>query len=812
MKLKLLLSTFLFVCAMAASGQQKIVETQYFKNNPALGGDITINSSTKECVGGNIYTTFEIEAPANGLYNLNMWLLPTQHADGTISNYEVIVNGELLRTKVAPETGAIQSYMLKEKVVLKSGKNNISFIAKAPEVAAVDFIRLSVNASKAAISSDKFDQFMATIKTAGKMKASVSAIDEETAYKDSILACLNTRNTTKYASGTREANDPLYDFGFTRMSFRYTYYRHLYLTAGQQFIATSGGVYNYPHILELFSANEPVNYSWSANSEKGIAGLTTPITKSGFYYVRVRSLTDGQMGNVNLTIVGDGEYKNVPVTSTGFVYRQEPGVQTNTFTAKNNIDTQISIEKYGTPNRIVGFNDDSPLSSGFNWGGNARLQLTYRTAVDAVIVTAASSNNPTGYCDLYVGCKGGTITSPITVQNRDDIIFASGATDVYNSASWAGGITDYWEWPPFAFSDYRKETDLASFDFYFASYRYGSDKGRDCYSYTRTAAGASNSYLDLYLYDNGVNKYYTHVAVGGSANGQLHGYDWESKLGTDVRTFHPRNKLIGDGLGQVSASYQFNRFVTSYSLSESIADGASVLENVQFDEMEQDAIKAETALIASPVKDAFETKYDAWKASWKNIPYSNFEAFENSQFNDLLNYCKANPDLIYKVYDKLGAGDIFNMLLVEKLTLTGNVANNQLLTNLKAANKTKTKAANGAQIVRSPYSNTMLYVKSLLSANVGKGKGDTTGITYSNTDEVSVYANGQEIEIDFTLPEDAKVKVSVLELSGVEIMPVVNNTFAAGNYQYTAQMEKAGVYLVRVAVNGNVNVKKVTVK
>lgn len=66
------LGILLLVCILPSSAQQKIVETQYFKNNPTLGGDVMINNSTKEIIGDESFTTFEINAPASGSYNLNM--------------------------------------------------------------------------------------------------------------------------------------------------------------------------------------------------------------------------------------------------------------------------------------------------------------------------------------------------------------------------------------------------------------------------------------------------------------------------------------------------------------------------------------------------------------------------------------------------------------------------------------------------------------------------------------------------------------------------------------------------------------------
>ena len=89
---------------------------------------------------------------------------------------------------------------------------------------------------------------------------------------------------------------------------------------------------------------------------------------------------------------------------------------------------------------------------------------------------------------------------------------------------------------------------------------------------------------------------------------------------------------------------------------------------------------------------------------------------------------------------------------------------------------------------------------------------ETTGISYSNTDDVTVFSTGQEINIRFALSDDARVSVSVLELSGIDIKPVVSDHFSPGEYNYTTRMDPPGIYLVRVEINGNINIKKVTIK
>lgn len=112
----------LFLMAVMPGFAQKLVETQYFKNNPDLGGDIVINSSIKEAIGDKTYTKFEINVPQAGSFNFNAWLMATQLKDGTYSSYDVLVNGSKIEGRIAPTRSDWQSIGLtKGKVVLHAG-------------------------------------------------------------------------------------------------------------------------------------------------------------------------------------------------------------------------------------------------------------------------------------------------------------------------------------------------------------------------------------------------------------------------------------------------------------------------------------------------------------------------------------------------------------------------------------------------------------------------------------------------------------------------------------------------------------------
>lgn len=155
----------LLIFNVSYSQSQRIVETRYFSNNKELGGDILIKKSIKQVVGTENVTTFEITAPSAGNYHLSTWVLPTLRNDGSYTVYGVSVNGTLIPEKITPQSGGWQSIKLSKTVSLKAGLNTISFSAPMPEVAEIEFIRLSTAASKAAISSSKYKDYIAGIES-----------------------------------------------------------------------------------------------------------------------------------------------------------------------------------------------------------------------------------------------------------------------------------------------------------------------------------------------------------------------------------------------------------------------------------------------------------------------------------------------------------------------------------------------------------------------------------------------------------------------------------------------------------------------
>lgn len=812
LRLSLVLGLLFLSCSLADA--QKIVETSFFKNNPELGGDVVINSSTQEVLGGRSYTTFEVDAPSAGSYYLNAWLMPVQLADGNYSRYDVLVNGVRISGKIAPASDGWQSIGLSTgKVTLKKGKNTVSVVANAPEIAQIEHIRLSPQKAKVAISSLKYDNFYQEAKANSLNVANEAPV----ALRAAPMEGGTTGATGTIAQGTQRSNPHGNYYHRMNVDYRYTYYTTFSFSANQQVFIATNGVNSFAHDVYLFSTSSPETYSWSARSNSScLASLNVTIPVAGTYYVVVAAANNFTTGLCNVNLNGQYYYSNVVISRAEYRYTQDDQRTYNTFTAYKTADTRIWItEGTSSPGKISAWNDDYGSHGGdFSWGTHSRIKKQYPRAVHGVLVSTYSSSNPTGICDLYAGCQNSTAYAWFEYYKADDAIQSAPASVVYNCISWSGGITDYWEWPLSPYSEYYVSgNDLASFDLFYTSLRYNG-----CSLYSRTGATSSNGVLALWGINNGSSIEYTHASVTKGAGGGPHGYDWESKPGSLMRSFHPKNALRGNNAyGEIQHYYKL--VGTGYTFVEAIADGLAVLRTVTYGTFIKNIFAAEKANMSTAEKNTFTTKYNAWKATWSDSPFSDPAKFKNSQYDDLIDFCNSIAGANYLAFEKVEE-DALATLLVDELTLY-SPSNLSILSGVKDDNTVlRSSSSSTVDIVTPPQSTCVEYISRKLSWGGGasyapQSPGETTGIEvrYSNTDEFHINVNGKNISVDFTNAKSAKVSLSIVDLNGREIASILNNQqVASGHKQYSVSLPQGGVYLVKYVLDNNLNVKKVIVK
>lgn len=795
----------IFLCCLlgfANSFSQKLVETNYFSANPKLGGEVMINKSTKEVVGEFAKISFEVNAPTAGEYNVYFWMFPTKLKNGNYSEYQVEVNGKKLDDKIIPTIGDWQSITLssKSKISLVEGNNIITIVGKVPDVPNVEHIKLSKNNST--IDASKYNTFKTQLEkenlknNKGKQVLVVSTDTIDTF--DQVLKAATTSDA------------PLYDFTYRlNMSFNYTFYKTVSFTKDQKIFISTSGIDNFTHILEFFSATTPESYSWSAISNSNCsASLNITIPVTGMYYVRVRSYLNARSGFCNLNINGENYYERVPLYSTGIRCTQDTGNEYNTFTCYNEGDPRLWIEEgSGIPGKISAFNDDYGSHGGdYVWGLNSRIKKKYDRTVHSALLSAYSSYNPTGKCDLYIKCKNSTVMSYFPNLKADDAIQSAPSSYNYNCISWSGKITSYWEWPPSPSSSYYDPDPLKAFDKFYASL-----------GYTRTGATKSNAVVALWaIVDSYGNREYTHASVR-KGDGNAHGYDWESKPGSLMRTFHPCDALIGDDYGEIVEYYTTTTNSTQKTMAEEISDGTTTVEYIEFNSEESSLIENRINSIPYGIKESFNTLYNDWLKITNNTIFSNpNQIIDCKEYKSIYDFCNTNPESIYMLYDKLSVGDFAAVILIENLNL---VSPNREAILREIRNESSSVSRSGAKVVRPILSNITAYVKKLLEnenpviKTININTAGNSGLQFSNSHEFSISSIANSLDINFVTTERSKVVLQIMDVYGQVIAcPLNGNYLEAGSHNYSLSAPTKGTYLVELVINGKTNVKKVFIK
>lgn len=794
---KFLLIAFLLSCGLEAFSQ-KIVETSYYDNHPELGGEAVIQKSTSETKGDKTFVSFEVKVPAAGTYYPAFWLCPARHADGSFAKYAVSVNGRLLTDLISPVRGDWQSIGLSKggAIYLNSGVNIISVIGSVPDIPSVEHVKLSKNAVKSMISGVAYRNYRTAVESQSALYASRKSAGTKAIIADSL-----SQETRRLASS---ATPPCNFDNVLNVYMCYTFYKTVSFTQGQQVFIATNGINGFDHVLELFSASSPEQYSWSTASNRScLASLNINIPSTGMYYVRVRSLLNSTSGLCNLNINGENYYDSIPVYSIGIRSTQGTDNVYNTFTCHNTGDPRIWIEDGpGIPGKIIAYNDDYGKPADFAWGHNARIKKQYPQPAYSVLMSTYSSYNPNAKCDIYARCQNSDITPDFEILKEDDAIQSAPASTVYNCISWSGGIWQYWEWPPSNFSTDNTGDPLVSFDKFY-----------DTRGYTREGATEANSVIDLWaIVNSDGSRAYKHASLRKEANSYPHGYDWESKPGSLMRTFHPRYALKGDGYGQVVEHYiAKSQSQAIKTLAEQIADGTSKIEYVNFTADEEAYINKKADDVSGEVLSTFENLYHRWQKVFASSIYSNPADIANcDEYKALLSLCKENAGLKYAVFKHLGNEEIEAMQLVEDLTLKDNLPVLQAVRTYNASNKVRS----GVKTYRPDLSNAIDYVKRLLSTeniNLAKAaKGMTTGISYSNFKSFNTQPAAGNVNVTFNLNASSKVSLSLVDLTGNFVATQLKDeNLDSGEHTYSLHADKAGTYLVVLTINGHANVRKI---
>jgi len=771
-------------------------ETSFFEKNKALFGDVEIKSATREANGENTFRVFSVNAREAGDYYLDAWMsFPS--VNGKCIEYEILINGVTQEGTLKSTTEGWQSASLTNarnstaSIKLKLGLNEISIKGIAPGIPNVEFVKLSKSLNSAGISNTEYREYYDGIKS-----------QEESSRQKASPSKVAPSDTTNILM-SRSVGTNGQEFNYTlNVPVKYTTYGYYDFTAGQTVtIYTSSN--SYQHVIECFSASTPTSSSWGLQAT-GAGTLSFTVNQTGSYIIRFRAYRQLIDGLINYSIIVNNKLvesmNNCPVSGYGLVVPSGYNYSTdvNAFTGNTNSGADTYMWVQGSNNRILGYNDDFRGGGNFSWGWHSRINQGI-SGTQAVLFSAHRASAPATTCDVYVGLKN---TEANTLRyfpllNSIDAIRTAPSSGVYNCIAWSVGVTNDWHWPP-SMWQYQSSTPLAAFDAYYRAY-----------GFERAGANSSNGAIALWA----LNGSLTHASVrkntiSDRAN-RPHGFDWESKPGGLTRTTHTRDALAGNNSGDYGniAYYYKPSSARTMSASNPISE---IAELSSAELSVTDNVKSQ---LSNAVISEFEKLYSAWSKTWA-LPEVALNSdprkyAESKEYSALVEFCNKYGKATWPLFiEKLNQGDIFNINLLEDLTIAEN---KNLLDEVKASGEIKSRSMNVVPTLRS---NAINYAKKLLSKHQIEILHDAT--TKDFVDEIfdfSLSANSSTVYVNIDMKESANATIQIFDVYGNMIGRGVNKTLSAGKQTVSINVSSTtGVYVVNVTANNKTLSKKVSVQ
>jgi len=816
-KILLIINLFIMISKTLGNNNINVFNDEFVLENPEIIHEKDSSS-----------LIFKLELNKQKTFYMNAWMLCAE-LDSIGSNhfieYNISINGSKMKeTLKAQQQGWHEAMYVKDQrpipLNLSAGKNIICISAPNPIIPEIEkiFLRQNINKPTLLTNLSKYDIFLNRIKEKQK---SINYI---------------TNNEPGHILPNPRSNY----YHHLDVPVKYTVYKRFHFNKGDKVnIVSWKSNYDvhFDFIMDIFSTSSPISYSWSIkNNDVGDAILYQHnIPFSDDYIVRVRSVEQAQEGIVNLSVSTSSEYytyNNCPVTSTYFIHNINSSTTYNYFTCNTDIDTQLLIESDENPSKIISFNDNYNLQNGdYNWGKNARINESIPLPIKGIHISSSNTTSPEGTCDLYIMCQNYNNTLTIFPLLKDDDAIMSGSATgesnvpkSYNCASWAGGISDSWIWPPYDSVLYNPglittvEKSLEAFDYYFSdTNRYGGAT-----AYTRDGATEENAAIALWYNPIAASGYgaFTHVSVRGRANNNPHGYDWESKLGECERIFHPKNALTNDtngfGYGHILYYYRPIDSEISYnSLEESVSEGKTIIETIELSNEEKNLLNKLQSQLNTNEESVLEDKYNKWTSTWERPEIklqSNPQKYaESKEYFEFIEYCEKLGRRSWPfIFQKFINGDFFAINAIKTLT------KDELFFKDALISLSKKKNLSDIVIFHTKRSEIIKIIKNYLKGNITKSLmqpfSENEGITYSNNTDFKIIDNHQRIS--FELPSDATTSVYIKDLNNNIIgLPLKETNIKKGKHIINLNIPKyyKGFCLIILRINGNLNVKKILI-
>ena len=757
------------------------------------------NSVETTVSGSKIVTTFQVYAPESRSYKIKFWLMGVKHTNGTYSSYDLRIDNGTVSDQVVTDRGDwyLYSPQTSSYCYLTQGTHSISLEGTLNDVPNAEFVQgIYSNYNSQPIIS--MVQAYQSLKNHVSLESEVSTDSLERFYRK--IDCFPYEHNS--------ASPPFYFTAELNKKVYYTFYRKEYYTIGQTVSFVTDVVNGVDHVLNVFNPSNPGNGSWSAASVNGHATLSVTIPQTGFYYVLVRTDSDTDWGTCNLTINNDRRFEDIPVgcSRTEIVLPPSYGQYFSCFAKSKAGNPAIMLIEDGD---VVAYNDDFPYDatlSDYDWGKNARIDSPL--SEDQWLLTITPTSSTAHNFDIYTGCRkpqtGDGFFPNLKVldyiQSSQSTLPSPGGIDSisYNCISWAVG-----EWMVgFWLLGYDGVTPNP------IKYKDALESIFNAYRYVETNS-ETEADIDLWSKLNHFTDSMecTHASIRSKGGYYAAGYDWESKLGHDIRIFHPRYALSGNSYGNVFTHYKRDESWWPH-MEEPI------FLNVRLTQEEIGCIEYGASQVREQLRQQFDNLYNECRENGSIRVSISIDTYEEIKpYAQLLALCKETPELHYLLYQRICDREILAIKLLMDITKN---ANKQLLDDVltQIEEQRLSMQTSERKVLGTVQADALALVKALLSKErktmpVTLNEKD---FSLSNAQLIETSVNGRQLTIGFELAADASVSVMLGSLDGSVMENVVTQRrLSAGRQQISTVVPRSGIYTIGVVINGSIYKKKVTI-
>lgn len=776
----LLLALLLFFC-MYANAFKSNEKKEYLKGvfvdyDIVEDGDVT-------------KSTFKVMTEEKGNYFLNFWILGSKSIDGVMKHFPIRINGVEV-DNVVSKTSNWHSYHSLKSFSFKEGVNIVEIFDVAPHVANVKNMFLS----KDSVKNNTADEIDCT--------NYVNSLKSKNVVNQKQPPLLYNKTFNVYSGETTKF--PLDASCIIGYKAKYTFSQLVSCREGETlFISSSlhsGGRY----VVDVYSYDNPSDFSITFDD------FTTCLTKfisvphKGFYVVRLRGIEND--GTCDL-LLNNETYEDIPFAYVDLslpIYSYE----NNILFVGNNIDIIPSLSVQDVNNKLIGLGT-------YRVSGVRYLNMNDYENIGNISIYSDSPIRPYDQVDVYFNAKQLENKRLISEFNLNGVMIPVSAPQTfdYNCFAWSVGIWDHWEDPTDDFltghlvnnEDYPEE-------FYYDDFYY-------CNGYERCERD-DEAVICVWGFKEGQDSVFVHASVRKYLNSDTipHGFDWESKMGANVRMYHTSDDIMQDkyksGYGIPLAYYKPNSSYARKSILEKVADDKLILLSSQLEKANIDFLKFNIKLINNTIINEFNRLYEIWKGDVSNSVYSTFRDLRHlSSYEVLKAYVDEHPSLHFVIMQALSSDDQFALPLIEDVILP----NNKDIYEEVAAKLRRIKKENQrVNIYSSTLVNAKMFLDILLTKKYNTSKSSLekdAKTTFNNKSKLFVNCEGNVCKINANINGDYSTTCKIFTIHGELITTIVSCAeLQNGINVFSYVLPQKGTYLISLENGNNINVKKVIVK